>query len=460
MTAAPRSCDLLVTGDLIFTLDAADRVLGDGAIAIVVRAIADIGPAVQLRARWAPARVIDGRGRLLLPGLVNAHNHTPLMITRGMIEDIGFAPMYTPGIPQGHWLSEEDAYALSCLGMYEMLRGGCTTVVDYYRYPGACARAAADLGLRAVIGGRVHDADPAALADGRYDYSLAVGAASLRENAELIERWNGHDEGRIRCDWAPHAPDTCSDDLLREVRRLAEAHGGNVHTHLAQLPQEVAAVEARCGLTPAQLLDRLGLLNDRLVAAHCIHLEAADIALCGRAAIAVAHAPIGNAKGGRIAPILELQDAGARITLCTDTMSGDMIEAMRWTIAMQRIRRQGNVLDARTVLDWATRAGASAIGLGDLVGTLEIGKRADIILLDGRAPTVAPIVDGYGVLVHSASGHDVDTVIVDGRVVLAGGRPTLVDGDAVVVRAQAVAAALWQRAGRSTLGAKDGMRDA
>ena len=105
-----------------------------------------------------------------MPGLVNVHNHTPLMITRGMIEDIGLAPMYTPGIPQGHWLSEEDAHALSSLGMYELLRAGCTTVVDFYRYPSACARAAAELGLRAVIAGRVHDADPGALAAGRYEY--------------------------------------------------------------------------------------------------------------------------------------------------------------------------------------------------------------------------------------------------------------------------------------------------
>ena len=445
------ACDLLVTGDLILTLDARGRTFKRGAIAVTDRTIVDIGPADELGSRWVPAATVDGKDRVVMPGLVNVHNHTPLMITRGMIEDIGFAPMYTPGIPQGHWLTEDDAFALSSLGMYELLRAGCTTVVDYYRYPGACARAAADLGLRAVIAGRVHDADPAALATGRYDYSRAVGEASLRENADLIERWNGHDGGRIRCDWAPHAPDTCSDDLLREVARLADSHGGNIHTHLCQLPLEVETVKARSGLTPPRLLDKLGLLNERLIAAHCIHMEPADIELCGKAKITVAHAPIGNAKGGRIAPIIELREAGARIGLCTDTFSGDLIEAMRWAIAMQRINRQGSVLDARTVLDWGTREGAAALGLGDTTGSLEIGKRADIILLDNRSPSLAPMVDGYGVLVHSASGHDVDTVIVDGRVVLAHGRPTRVDGDAIVARAQAVASALWQRAGRTAI---------
>ena len=242
-----------------------------------------------------------------MAGLVNVHNHTPLMITRGMIEDIGFAPMYTPGIPQGHWLTEEDAYALSCLGMYELLRAGCTTVMDFYRYPSSCARAASELGVRAVIAGRVHDAEPGSLANGTHSYSTAIGQASLKENAELIERWNGHDDGRIRCDWAPHAPDTCSDDLLREVKKLADAHGGNVHTHLSQLPAEIEAVKARTGLTPPQLMDKLGLLNDKLIAAHCIHMDRADIELCGKSKMTVAHAPIGNAKGGRIAPIMELR---------------------------------------------------------------------------------------------------------------------------------------------------------
>ncbi len=238
---------------------------------------------------------------------------------------------------------------------------------------------------------------------------------------------------------------------MREVGKLAETHGGNVHTHLSQLPLEVDAVRARTGLTPPQLLDKLGLLNDRLIAAHCIHMDRPDIELCGKAGITVAHAPIGNAKGGRIAPIIELREAGARIALCTDTFSGDLIEAMRWAIAMQRINRQGTVLDARTVLDWGTQEGATALGMSDRIGSLEVGKRADIVLLDNRSPSLAPMVDGYGVLVHSASGHDVDTVIVDGRVVLSGGKLTLADGAAIVTRAQAVASALWKRAGRSPL---------
>jgi len=451
MSDIPKPCSLLVTADVVMTLDAAGRIVKDGAIAVIDRAIVDIGSAAELRTRWKAAETIDGKGRLAMAGLVNVHNHTPLMITRGMIEDLGYAPMFTPGIPQGHWLDADDAYALSRLGLHEMLRAGCTTVMDFYRYPSSCARAAAELGVRAVLAGRVHDAEPGALADGRHSYSTAIGEASLKENAELIAQWNGHDRGRLRCDWAPHASDTCSDDLLCQVKKLADAHGGNVHTHLAQLPSEVETVKARSGLTPPQLLDKLGLLNEKLIGAHCIHMDAADIELCGRSRMTVAHAPIGNAKGGRIAPIMELKEAGARIALCTDTFSGDMIEALRWALSMQRISRQGKVLDPRTVLDWATRGGAEALGLGDQVGSLEVGKKADIVLLDRRSPTLTPTIDGYGVLVHSASGHDVHTVIVDGQVVVADGRLTLADGDEIVANAQAVAARLWTRAGRTPI---------
>ena len=196
------------------------------------------------------ARRLDGRGALCLPGFVNTHNHTPLMIVRGMVEDLGFAPAYTPGIPQGHWLSDEETYLLARLGQMELLMAGCTTVVDYYRVPDALARAALETGVRAFIGGRVLDADTAALAEGRFERDAAVGERTLRDGLDLIARWDGADGGRIRAVHAPHAPDTCSRALLQEVARLAAADGRPVHTHLAQSTLEVAHVRNRDGLSP------------------------------------------------------------------------------------------------------------------------------------------------------------------------------------------------------------------
>jgi len=440
---------MLVISGLLLTLDSQDRVLRDGAIAIDGTRIVAIGDSADLARRYRPDAIVSARGKLVMPGLVNVHNHSPLMITRGMVEDLGHAPMYTPSIPQGHRLSEEETYLLALLGVYELLRTGSTTIVDYYRFPQSLARAHAELGTRAVIGGRVHDADPEALTHGRYEHVSAVGEATLAENAALIQTWDGHDGGRICCDWAPHAPDTCSDALLREVAALAGRHGGNVHTHLAQSPGEIVAVQARSGMSPARLLEETGLLDRRLIAAHCIHLEPEDIARCGRAGITVAHSPIGNAKSGRIAPVLALQQAGAVVALCTDTMAGDMVEATRWAVAMQRIRAEGDfVLDAGTALRWATQEGSRALGLGDELGSLEVGRKADLLLLDMDSPSMAPVVDGAGIVVYSASGKDVSTVIIDGRVVLEDGQLMTADGPALVREAQRCAEALWIRAGR------------
>lgn len=445
----PKTCDLLLKNALILTLDDADAVVPGGAIAIAGDRISAIGPQEEIERTWRARRTIDCAGAIVMPGFVNVHNHTPLMITRGMVEDLGFAPMYVADIPQGHRLSEEETYRMSLLGAYELLRAGSTTVMDFYRNPSACARAHAEIGLRSVIAGRVHDADPEALTRGRYEYDPALGRASLAENAELIERWNGHDCGRIRCDWAPHAPDTCSDDLLREVAKLVDAHGGNIHTHLAQSAGEVAMLVETRGRSSAQTLAEAGLLDARTIAAHCIWLDEADIALVGAAGATVAHSPIGNAKSGTIAPITDLAEAGARIALCSDTMSGDIFEALRWAVSMQRIRTRSMTLDARTALRWATREGARALGLADEVGALTVGRKADLIVLDRTSPMLAPVVDGFGILAYSANGSCVDTVVIDGRIVLEGGRLTSLDGPALVAQAQATSDDLWRRAGRA-----------
>ena len=453
-SAIPVACDLVVEHALILALDDAGSTVADGAVAVAGDRIAALGPSGEIARGFRGRETIDARGGILLPGLVNVHNHTPLMITRGMVEDLGHAPAYTPGIPQGPALGFEEVLALSRLGAYELLRAGSTTVVDYYLHPKALAEALVELGLRGVVGGRILDVDMAAVArGGERRHDPAVGRATLVEAMDLAAAYADHSSGRIRCDLAPHAPDTCSADLLREVCDLAERSEGCVHTHLGQSRDEVEWVRARDGLSPVELLEECGLLDERLIAAHCIFLDPADVARAGGSGLTVAHAPIGNLRAGNVAPVLDLEAAGARIALCTDTMSGDLFEAMRTAIASARVRAGGDGsieatgLDARKALVWATRAGGSALGLGDEIGSIEAGKKADLVLLDSAAPNLAPVVDGYGIVVHSGSGHDVDTVVVDGRVRLRAGRPVGFDGEGIVADAQAVADRQWRRHG-------------
>ncbi|WP_424929174.1 amidohydrolase family protein [Amaricoccus tamworthensis] len=378
---------------------------------------------------------MDARGALCLPGLVNTHNHSPLMIVRGMVEDKGFAPAYIPGVPQGHWLSEEDTLALARLGVMEMLCAGATTIVDYYRCPEALAQAADEFGLRAMIGGRVMDMDTAALAEGRFERDTTLGDETLRAALDVIEKWDGHD--RISTILAPHAPDSCSRDIFTEMRDIAAKTGKQVHTHLSQSQWEVDQLIAREGMTPTEFLDDLGLLSPDLIAAHCIFMSDSDISRFGQANAVVAHAPIGNASFC----------AAARITLCTDTKSADMFEAMRMSLATARWRAGMSFdFNAREVFGWATTAGAQALKGHDATGMLRVGDPADLILLDPLAPNLHPVLDGFGIVAHSGSAANVTNVMVQGEWLIRDRRPTRVNMEDVITEAHATAQKLWARA--------------
>jgi len=404
--------------------------------------IAEVGIALP---RLPEDDVMDARGALCLPGLINSHNHSPLMVVRGMIEDRGFAPAYTPGVPQGHWLTGEDSLALARLGVMEMLCAGATTIVDYYRYPEALAQAAHDFGLRAIIGGRVMDMDTGALAEGRFERDARLGDATLNAALEVQAKWDG--KGRITTMLAPHATDSCSRGMLQEIATLASETGKQVHTHLSQSQMEVDQIRAREGMTPTEFLDDLGLLNGDLVAAHCIFMTDSDINRFGAARSIVAHAPIGNASFGAAAPILPLRDAGAQITICTDTKSADLFEAMRMAIASARWRAGMSFdLDAAEVLDWVTTVPAAALKGHRATGRLEVGSPADLILLNPDAPNLRPVIDGYGIVAHSGSAANVTDVMVEGEWLVRGGQPTRVDMNAVIAEAQKVSERLWAQA--------------
>lgn len=444
--AEPTQCDILVRDALIATFDAEDRFLSDGAIAITGNRIVAVGSTAEVTSGFVAEKTIRAAGLFAIPGLINSHNHSPLGVTRGLIEDSTVAPMYTRSVPQGHLLSEEESLALARLGHYELLRSGCTTVVDFYRQPSTLARAAEEIGTRAVITGRIHDIDLELLTEKRMVHRDEVGEETLQETLNLISKWDGAADGRITCEFGVHGTDTCTAGLLRRVGDLA-AGDGRIHLHLAHAKGEVAYVQERDGLTPTQLLAEVGLLEKKLVAAHCVFLDEADRQRLGNANVTVAHAPHQNAPAGNSAPIRELEAAGAQITLCTDARSGNLFEAIRLAIASWRLRNGGYEPNARRALGWAIDGAARALGWQDL-GRIEAGCRADIVLLDRREPNMVPIIDGFGILAYSATGSNVDTVIVDGKVRLAGKQPVGFDGQAVIREAQEVAERLWLRCGQ------------
>lgn len=453
--AEPQRCDLMVRGALIATFDAADSFFADGTIAITGNRIVAVGPMRDVSPRFIADAVIDAQNMIAMPGLINSHNHSPLGVTRGLIEDSTVAPMYTRSVPQGHLLSAEESLALARLGHYELLRSGCTTVVDFYRQPATLAQAAEEIGTRAVITGRIHDVDPELLTEKRMVHRTEIGEETLQETLDLIAAWDGAAGGRITCEFGIHGTDTCTPSLLRRAGDLAGHHGGRIHLHLAHAKGEVAYVQERDGRTPTQLLAETGLLNRKIVAAHCVFVDEADRKILGDARVTVAHAPHQNAPAGNSAPVRELAAAGAQITLCTDARSGNLFEAMRLAVASWRLRNGGYEPNARLVLGWAIDGAARALGWGDL-GRIQAGCRADIVLLDRREPNLAPVIDGYGILAYSANGSNVDTVIVDGQVRLAGRQPVGFDGQGVIRDAQEVAERLWLKlGGRRSIAAVD-----
>jgi 5-methylthioadenosine/S-adenosylhomocysteine deaminase len=446
MNPAPARCDTLVTADTVLTADPAMPEIAAAAIAIAGERIAWLGPIRDLPPGFAAATRLDLAGHVVIPGLVNVHTHALLTVVRGVAEDLGFAPAYTPGIPQGHMMRPDEAIALARLGACEAMLFGSTLINDSHVHADATLPAMAALGLRVYACNRIHDVDFSGVASGRWQHDDAIGAATLEAALALAERF--HNQGRTGVQLAAHAPDTCSDRFLGKIAEAARAHDLRVTTHLSQSTVENRRIAARSGRTPAELLDSVGLLDDRLVAAHCIHVTDADIARIGGARVTVAHIPKGNATGGAMAPTLKLRQAGARIALGTDNMHADMVEVLRWAVAISRLQA-GQVTGGwqpEDVLAMATLEGARAMGLDRDIGSLAVGKKADLVGLDFRRAHLTPATDPLGTLVHVGQGRDVSLVMVDGEVIVRDGRPTRADLDRIRRDAAEAATALWNRA--------------
>ncbi|HEV7833620.1 MAG TPA: amidohydrolase family protein [Caballeronia sp.] len=444
----PVTYDLLITGATVLTADPAQPVLRDAAVAISGNRLAFVGRAADLPAGTMAHETRRLDGRVIAPGYVNVHTHAILSMVRGVAEDLGFAPAYTPGIPHGHDVRPDEAIALARLGAMEAMLFGSTLINDSYVHADLTLGAMAELGLRVYACGRLHDVDFSGVADGRWEHHTSIGERTLDDALRLADRWHGTPDGRTGVQLAVHAPDTCSDAFLELIARAAHERDLGVTTHLAQSRTEVAQVLRRSGKTPAQLLDSVGLLDSRLVAAHCLFLDPADIARVGRAGITVAHIPKGNATGGTMAPTPALRAAGARIALGTDNMHADMTEVMRWALAIARIQLGEVASDWQPAdaLAMATCNGAAAMGLGDQLGRLAKGWLADLVVFDFRRAHLTPHPNPLGTLVHTGMGRDVEMVIVDGRIVVDDGLPTLCDAQQVIEAGNQAAKQLWARA--------------
>lgn len=406
-----------------------------------------VGPSL-ITDRVRAKAVFDAKGSLVIPGLVNVHTHTILTMVRGVAEDMGFAPAYTPGVPHGHDVLPHEAVALAKLGALEAMRFGSTLINDSYVHADVTLPAMAELGLRVYTCGRIHDVDFSRVHRGEWKHDPAIGSKTMSDAVRLFEDWSGRFNGRTGVQLTPHAPDTCSKDLLREIAHYCEPRGIRVSTHLSQSRLENRRILERDGCTPTELLDDVGLLNSRLIAAHGIYMNEFDIQRAGKVGMNLAHIPKGNATGGQVAPTRKMHRAGIALTLATDNMHADLIEVMRWALCIGRIQEDGidDEWQPHDILEMATVGGARAMGLETEIGTLEPGKKADLVVLNTDQPHWIPRINLLGNLMHIGQGRDVTHVMVDGRWVVEAGRAILVDEERIKSDAQRAAESLWARA--------------
>jgi 5-methylthioadenosine/S-adenosylhomocysteine deaminase len=441
---------LAIRAGWVITVDPNFRVIRDGVVVVEDDRIVSVAPADELVDPRVPVREFPHHA--LLPGLVNVHTHVAGCIFRGLTEDRadGF---YGLALPMERYLDADAIYALSRLGIAEVLLAGCTVINDMYHHAGETARAAEELGVRAQVAHKVFDTDLAGIRLGRHDTIPEVGEARMDESLRLFARWNGAGGGRIGVRLGAHAADTCSPALLRRIRTEADARGVGTHIHVAQSPEERDYMQETYGTGSIEFLYHQGFLGPQTIVAHATYASDEGVRLLAETRTPVAHCPAIVAKRGRFGPLKAMYAAGVRIGWGTDWVTMDPWDAMRFGIAAARlVNRDITLLSAREALWRTTMGSADVLGWSDRIGSLEPGKQADLILVDLDQPHLAPIHDPVAVLAYNATGRDVTHVMVGGRFVVEERRLLTASEPEIVAHAQAVAERVWSAGGLEPVG--------
>ena len=428
-----RPVALIVTNGTVVTMDAGRRIIPEGAVAIDGATIVAVDTRQAIAARFAAAETIDAAGRVVMPGLINTHGHAPMVLYRGLADDLPLQQWLEQYIfpAEAKTVSPGFVRAGTRLAALEMVASGTTTFADMYYFEEEIADETRKAGLRAVLGQaviRFPVADAQTPADG------------LARAERLIQAFK--DDPLITPAVAPHAMYTLDAEHLQAARTLSLKYGVPTLIHLAETRGEVNDARKAHRLSPAGFLDRLGFLGAGVVAAHAVWASGADVRLLAQRGVAVSHNPESNMKlASGVAPVPAFLDAGITVGLGTDGAASnndlDMFEAMRAASLLHKVQTlDPTVMNARTVVEMATLGGARALGLDDRVGSLEPGKRADLIVVDTGAARQQPGHDVYSQLVYTTRGDDVRTTVVDGRVLMRDRQMLTLDETAVLEEAR------------------------
>ena len=441
---------IIVHDTIIVTADEAGAIHHGAAVVVDGARIAAIGESAELQRRYPDAERVDGRGRAVLPGLANAHTHFPLVLARGIYEDLSppHRPPFTGGLaplplPQ---LTRDERIVMVQLAAAEAIRSGTTLVLEDGAGIDEYADALVATGLRLLLCERAWDRANAGIGQpGPFEVDQALADAGVARIQQCHARWHGAADGRIAVGVAAWAPDLCSPALLARLSDLQRKLDVVATVHLNQVWGEVAAVKELRGVPPTEYLAQTGFLSDRLLAAHCRCMTPGEERTLGASRAAVAFNAAIAARRGLSPRIADLEHAGCLITLGSDNMAEDMIEVMRTAMFMERVRREdGRHPTPEDVLAWATRHGYRALGVPD-GGWLAPGNKADLIVVDLRKSHLTPALRPVSTFVHQGQPGDIEAVMVDGRWLMRDGRLTTLDEPAIVREADRVACAAWRR---------------
>ena len=378
-------------------------------------------------------KIIDAEGKILLPGLVNTHTHLSMTLFRGLADDLSLDSWLNDHIwPMEANLNGEYCYIGALLAAVELIKSGTTTLSDMYFYMEDVARAIDDAGLRAV------------LSYGMIDFGDAERRqAEIEENLTLFKNCNGMADGRIKVFFGPHSPYTASEELLIKVRELADEYNMGIHIHVSETQKEIDDVLAEKGLRPFEYLEKIGFLGPDVLAAHCVWLSDEEIEIIKKHDVKVSHNPCSNMKlASGVSPVSKMIDKGICVSIGTDGASSnnnlDLIEELKTASLLQKVSTlDPKVLSSDEAIEMATIKGAEALGLDSEIGSVEVGKKADLILIDTNSANMVPDSSSLSSnVIYSANGSNVDTTICNGKILMENKKLTTLDEQEIYAKAK------------------------
>jgi len=415
--SAKESVDLIISGEYLITMNEQHTMIHNGSIAIKGHLIVDVGLTSTLLQRYEPQKIISGKSKILMPGLINGHTHSAMTLFRGMADDLELMPWLNQYIfpMEAEFVNPAFIRTGAELACWEMIKGGTTTFVDMYFYPEVISEVVKECGLRAIIGAPSIDFPSPGFKGWDDSFDAAI---------NFINTWQGKNE-RITPAFAPHAPYTVSAEHFSELIKQAKLLHAPVTTHISETKDELSIIEKRYGKTSVQHLWQLGLFDSRpVIAAHMVHPTDEEIEQLAKLGVGVIHNPTSNLKlAAGIAPVVKMLNQGVNVGLGTDGAASnndlDLWEEMRLVALIQKnAEEDSTVIPAYQALEMATVMGAKAIGLEGVTGQLKKGLRADVIQVQFDSLQLQPLYNVYSHLVYMVDSNDVVTSLVSGNILM------------------------------------------